>query len=42
MHEHSQKTAKIGKTLVINPGEAGKGQFDILELKNNKIKIKLF
>ena len=42
MHEHSQKTAKIGKTLVINPGEAGKGQFAILELKNNKIKIKLF
>lgn len=42
MHEHSQKTSKIGKTLVINPGEAGKGQFAILELKNNKPKIKFY
>src|SRR3989344_2102628 len=31
MHEHSQKTSKIGRTLVINPGEADKGQFAVLE-----------
>jgi Icc-related predicted phosphoesterase len=42
MHEHSQKTSKIGKTLVVNPGEADKGQFAILELKNNKTKIKFY
>ncbi|MBL7147949.1 MAG: metallophosphoesterase family protein [Nanoarchaeota archaeon] len=42
MHEHAQKTAKIGKTLVVNPGEASKGQFAILELKNNKYKIRFY
>jgi len=42
MHEHAQKTAKIGKTLIVNPGEAGKGQFAILELENNKAKIKFY
>ena len=41
-HEHSQKTSKIGKTLLINPGEAGKGQFAILELKDNKLKLKFY
>ena len=42
MHEHSQKTSKIGRTLVINPGEADKGQFAVLELKNNKPRVKWY
>jgi len=41
MHEYSQKTAKIGKSLLVNPGEADKGQFAILSI-DKKIEIKFY
>ena len=37
MHEH-QKTIKLGKTLIINPGYAHDGQFATLDIEDSKIK----
>lgn len=39
MHENQGKVM-VGKTLVINPGDGGKGECALINLKNEKISVK--
>jgi Icc-related predicted phosphoesterase len=41
IHESSSKKRKLGKTLVVNPGEAGEGKAAIVELPEDSKKIKV-
>jgi Icc-related predicted phosphoesterase len=39
MHENQGKV-KVGKTLVVNSGDGGKGECTLIDLKDQKVSVK--